>query len=326
MTRSDHETETLIRESLDRLAARAPDGHAVRDALADARRRRPVARLTLVAAAVVLLVAGVFVGTQVLTSPPVLDPAAGRPVLGYTPGWLPNGFTEQSREGGPGLTPQVRRWFAGPAEVTLSAYPTADPEWSRTALKIASIKDQIVVHGRVAMVTGDTGTAALLTWLADDDHVLTARVGGVPDARAVAQRIAESVEATPVGVRGELRLGPLPAGLAERSAAVRGTGPDDASTELTAADPARPSVPAVTAAVGAGSPGIGGAASISVRGGPGFYSAPKPGEPALVAVRLPSGRWLTVTGPQPEAVLVAVADGVQLDPSPDYRWLGRPTS
>lgn len=326
MTRSDHETETLIRESLDRLAARAPDGHAVRDALADARRRRPVARLTLVAAAVVLLVAGVFVGTQVLTSPPVLDPAAGRPVLGYTPGWLPDGFTEQSREGGPGLTPQVRRWFAGPAEVTLSAYPTADPEWSRTALKIASIKDQIVVHGRVAMVTGDTGTAALLTWLADDDHVLTARVGGVPDARAVAQRIAESVEATPVGVRGELRFGPLPAGLAERSAAVRGTGPDDASTELTAADPARLSVPAVTAAVGAGSPGIGGAASISVRGGPGFYSAPKPGEPALVAVRLPSGRWLTVTGPQPEAVLVAVADGVQLDPSPDYRWLGRPTS
>ncbi|WP_410620108.1 hypothetical protein [Amycolatopsis sp. cmx-8-4] len=326
MSRSDHETETLIRESLDRLAARAPDGHAVRDALADARRRRPVARLTLVAAAVVLLVAGVFVGTQVLTSPPVLDPAAGRPVLGYTPGWLPDGFTEQSREGGPGLTPQVRRWFAGPAEITLSAYPTADPEWSRTALKIASIKDQIVVHGRVAMVTGDTGAAALLTWLADDDHVLTARVGGMPDARAVAQRIAESVDATPVGVRGELRFGPLPAGLAERSAAVRGTGPDDASTELTAADPARPSVPAVTAAVGAGSPGIGGAASISVRGGPGFYSAPRPGEAALVAVRLPSGRWLTVTGPQPEAVLVAVADGVQLDPAPDYRWLGRPTS
>lgn len=326
MTRSEHDTETLIRESLDRLAARAPDGHAVRDALADARRRRPVARLTLVAAAVVLLVAGVFVGTQVLTSPPVLDPAAGRPVLGYTPGWLPDGFTEQSREGGPGLTPQVRRWFAGPAEVTLSAYSTADPEWSRTALKIASIKDQIVVHGRVAMVTGDTGTAALLTWLADDDHVLTARVGGMPDARAVAQRIAESVDATPVGVRGELRFGPLPAGLEERSAAVRGTGPDDASTELTAADPARPSVPAVTAAVGAGSPGIGGAATISVRGGPGFYSAPRPGEAALVAVRLPSGRWLTVTGPQPEAVLVAVADGVQLDPAPDYRWLGRPTS
>jgi hypothetical protein len=326
MTRSEHETETLIRESLDRLAARAPDGHAVRDALADARRRRPVARLTLVAAAVVVLVAGVFVGTQVLTSTPDLVPAAGRPVLGYTPGWLPDGFTEQYREGGPGITPQVRRWFAGPAEVTLSAYSTADPEWSRTALRIASIHDQIVVHGRVAMVTGDTGTAALLTWTADDEHVLTARVGGVPDARAVAQRIAESVEAAPVGVRGELRFGPLPAGLAERSAAVRGTGPDDGSSELTAAEQARPSVPAVTAAVGAGSPGVGGAAPVAVRGGQGFYSAPKPGEAAMVAVRLPSGRWLTVSGSQPEAVLVAVADGVQLDPSPDYRWLGRATS
>ncbi|MDT7803222.1 MAG: hypothetical protein QOI78_6655 [Actinomycetota bacterium] len=326
MTRSDHDTETLIRESLDRLAARAPDGHAVRDALADARRRRPVARLTLVAAAVVVLVAGVFVGTQVLTSPPDLEPAAGRPVLGYTPGWLPGGFTEQYREGGPGLTPQVRRWSAGPAEITLSVYSTADPEWSGPVPKIASVHDQIVVHGRIAMVTGDTSTAALLTWTADDKHVLTARVGGVPDARAVAQRIADSVEAAPVGVRGELRFGPLPAGLTERSAAVRGTGPDDASTELTAADPARPSVPAVTAAVGAGSPGVGGAAPVTVRGGPGFYSAPEPGEPAMVAVRLPSGRWLTVSGPQPEAVLVAVADSVQLDPSPDYRWLGRPTS
>ncbi|WP_328614650.1 hypothetical protein OHS18_42855 [Amycolatopsis sp. NBC_00355] len=326
MTRSDHETETLIRESLDRLAARAPDSHAVRDALADARRRRPVARLTLVAAAVVVLVAGVFVGAQVLTSPPDLEPAAGRPVLGYTPGWLPDGFTEQYREGGPGIAPQVRRWSAGPAEITLSVYSTADPEWSGPVPKVASVQDQIVVHGRIAMVTGDTSTAALLTWTADDKHVLTARVGGVPDARAVAQRIAESVRATPVGVRGELRFGPLPAGLAERSAVVRGTGPDDASTELTAADPARPSVPAVTVAVGAGSPGIGGAATISVRGGGGFYSAPKAGEAALVAVRLPSGRWLTVSGPQPEAVLVAVADGVQLDPSPDYRWLGRPTS
>ncbi|MFI5587142.1 hypothetical protein ACIA5G_18990 [Amycolatopsis sp. NPDC051758] len=321
MTRSDHETETLIRESLDRLAARAPDGHAVRDALARRKRRAPV-RLALVAAAVVAVVAGVVVGTQAFTTAD-LDPAAGRPVLGYSPGWLPGGFTEQYREGGPGTAPQVRRWFAGPAEVTLSAYSTADPVWSQTALRIASLKDQVLVHGRVAMVTGDTGSAALLTWLADDDHVLTAQVAGVPDARAVAQRVADSVTPAPVGVRGELRFGPLPAGLAERSAAVRGTGPGDGTTELTAAAPDQPAVRAV---VSAGSPGVNGAAPVTVRGGQGLFVAPKNGEEAMVAVRLPSGRWLTVSGKQPEAVLTAVANGVRLDPSPDYRWLGRVTS
>jgi hypothetical protein len=321
MTRSDHETETLIRESLDRLAARAPDGHAVREALARRKRRAPV-RLALVAAAVVVVVAGVVFGTQAFTTAD-LDAAAGRPVLGYSPGWLPGGFTEQYREGGPGIAPQVRRWFAGPAEVTLSAYSTADPVWSQTALRIASLKDQVLVHGRVAMVTGDTGSAALLTWLADDDHVLTAQVAGVPDARAVAQRVADSVTPAPVGVRGELRFGPLPAGLAERSAAVRGTGPGDGSTELTAAGPDQP---AVRAAVGAGSPGVNGAAPVTVRGGQGFFVAPRNGEEAMVAVRLPSGRWLTVSGKQPETVLTAVANGVRLDPSPDYRWLGRVTS
>jgi hypothetical protein len=326
MTRSEHETETLIRDSLDRLAARAPDGEAVRDALARAGRKpQPAARLALVAAAVVVLVAGVIAGTQAFTTAD-LAPAAGRPVLGYSPDWLPDGFTEQYREGGPGIAPQVRRWFAGPAEIALSAYSTADPEWSQTALRIASIRDQIVVHGRVAMVTGDTGGDALLTWLADDDHVLTVRVGGVPDARAVAQRIAEDVVPEPVGVRGELRFGTLPAGLAERSAAVKGTGPADASTELTAADPARPSVPAVRVTASAGSPGVNGAAAVTVRGGQGFFVAPRNGEQAMVAVRLPSGRWLTVAGPRPEAELVAVADGVQLDPAPDYRWLGRATS
>lgn len=323
MTRREQETETLIRDSLDRLAARAPDGDAVRDALARAgRKQRPGARLALVAAAVVIVVVGVIAGTRSFTTSD-LAPAASRPVLGYSPGWLPDGFTEQYREGGPDLAPQVRRWFAGPAEVTLSAYSTADPEWSQTALRIASLHDQILVHGRVAMVTGDTGADALLTWLADDDHVLTVRVGGVPDARVAALRIAEGVTAKAVGVRGELRFGALPAGLAERSAAVRGTGPADASTELTAADPARPSVPAIRVTASAGSPGVTGAAPVTVRGDQGFFVA---GQDTFVAVKLPSGRWLTVTGPRPEAELVAVANSVQLDPAPDYRWLGRATS
>ena len=325
MTRSEHETETLIRESLDRLAARAPDGRAVHEALARAGQRpRGTARLALVAAAVVALVVGIVAGTQLLTTPDPV-PAAGRPVLTYGPGWLPDGFTERYREGGPGITPQVRRWFAGPASITLLTYSTADPEWSQAALKISSIRDQVLVHGRVAMLTG-SGGGAELTWQVDDEHVLCATIAGIPDARAVAQRFADAVTAEPVGVRGELRFGPLPSGLAERSAAVKGSGPGDASTELTAADPARPSIPVVHAVVGPDPPGVAGAAPVTVRGSGGFFVAPDNERTAMVAVRLPSGRWLRVTGPRPEAELVAIADGVQLDPSPDYHWLGRATS
>ncbi|KDN19797.1 hypothetical protein [Amycolatopsis rifamycinica] len=326
MILSEHETETLIREGLDRLAARAPDGHAVRDALARAgRTRRPSTRLALVAAAVVVVVVGAVAGMQLLTRPPELVPSAGRPVLAYTPGWLPAGLTEQHRGGGPGITPQVRRWMAGQAAVTLLAYSTADPDWSQAELKIAAIKDQAVVHGRIAMFRG-TGSTAELTWLADDAHVLRAAVTGIPDARAVAQRIADSVTAEPVGVRGELRFGPLPAGLAELSATVRGTSPRDATTELAAGDPARPTDPVVRVLAGPNPPTPDKAVSVTVRGGEGFFVAPANGRDAMVFVRLPSGRWLRVSGTRPEAELIAVANGVQLDPAPDYSWLGRPTS
>jgi len=325
MTRSEHDTETLIRDSLERLATRPPDGHAVRDALARAgRQQRPSTRLALVAAAVVVVVVGAFAGMQLLTRPD-LTPAASRPVLGYGPEWLPDGFTEQYREGGPGITPQVRQWAAGPSKVTLTAYSTADPEWSQTALKIAAIKDQVVVRGRVGMVTGSGGDAQL-TWLADDQHVLVVQILGIPDARVLAQRIADAVAADPVGVRGELRFGPLPPGLAERSAAVRGTGPGTASTELTAADPARPSIAVVRVVAGPNPPSPDKAVSVTVRGTEGFFVAPASGRDAMVFVRLPSGRWLRVSGARPEAELIAVANGVQLDPAPDYGWLGRATS
>ena len=70
----------------------------------------------------------------------------------------------------------------------------------------------------------------------------------------------------------------------------------------------------------ANSPGVDGATPVTVRGGQGFFVA------GTVAVRLPSGRWLTVSGARPESELIAVANCVQLDPAPDYRWLGRATS
>ena len=58
--------------------------------------------------------------------------------------------------------------------------------------------------------------------------------------------------------------------------------------------------------------------TVAVRGTSGSYL---PGE-GTVVVRLPSGRWLAVSGQLPKDVLVAVADGIVLDAAPDYRWVG----
>lgn len=246
---SEQETETLLREGLDRLAERAPDGHEVRNALARARqgrrRSRPRLALAAVAAAVIAVTAGVPIVLHAMPGEQVTA-AAGRPIVSFTPGWLPDGFTEQYRSSGPGITPQVRRWLAGPGRITLSAYSTADPDWSQTALRIAALKDQVVVGGRVGMVTGDTGTAALLTWMADDRHVLTVAVEAVPDARTVAQDVAESVTTDdPARVRGEARFGPLPGGLREFSTTVQGGSPGDGSTALDASADTAPRVAAL---------------------------------------------------------------------------------
>ncbi|MBB4685099.1 hypothetical protein [Amycolatopsis jiangsuensis] len=321
---SEHETETLLRDSLERLADRAPDGREVRGALARARRRRrPRLALAAVAAAVVVVSAGIPVALNVVSGTSAdLTPAASRPVLGYTPDWLPDGFTEQYRSGGPGTAVQVRRWMAGPARVELAAHSTAEPEWAQTALRIAALRDQVVVDGRVGMVTGENAAAATVTWMPDDRHVLTAEVDGMPDARGVAEQVADSVRAEPAQVRGEARLGSLPNGLRELATTVQGSSPEDGSTTLDASAPAAPRAVAVRVTVGAGSPGLGGSAPVRVRGLPGAYVAASGPAEASVTVRLPSGRWLTASGRVPQAQLIAVADGVELDSAPDYGWLG----
>ncbi|MFD9963150.1 hypothetical protein [Amycolatopsis sp. NPDC058986] len=328
---SEHEIETLLRESLDHLAARAPDSNEVRNALARAAQERPRRRSRLALAgaiaAAVAIVAGIPLATKSMigsgeqaATPASAVSTSDKPLLQYAPGWLPDGFAEQYRAAGPGIVPQVRRWAAGPSEIVLSAYSTDDPEWSQTALRIAALRDQVIVHGRVGMVTGDTGAAALLTWMADDHHVLTAKIAGVPEARRVAQRFADSVSGgRSVLVRGEARLGPLPAGLREQATVVQGTAPATGSTELTAAGPAGA---VLRVGVGPGSPGLGGSTPVPVRGTEGRYVPQRERDDALVAVRLPSGRWLTVSGRQSRETLTAVADAVVLDPAPDYRWLG----
>ncbi|MEC3980057.1 hypothetical protein, partial [Amycolatopsis sp. H20-H5] len=293
----EHETETLLRESMDRLAARAPDGYEIRAALADARpvRARPRLALVGVAAAVIAVAVGASVGITALNSAPSPEPlTAAAPsaegVLQYAPGRLPDGFTEQYREAGVRTAPQIRRWLAdgGTREITLSAYSTADPQWSQTALRIASLPDQILVRGRVGMVTGGGADSALLTWMADPARVLTLKLTHVPDARETGQQIADSVS-TGVDTRlsGEIRFGHLPDGLHALSESARGTSPQDGSSEVKAATGGEPTIPALRAGVGPGSPDLTGASTARVRGTSGFYRAPAQGADGLAAVRLP---------------------------------------
>ena len=101
----------------------------------------------------VVVVAGVFTGTQAAHQSD-LDPAASRRCSATAPAGCPTASPSSTAKAAPASRRRSGGGPPGPAEITLSAYSTADPEWSQTALKIASIQDQILVHGRVAMVTG----------------------------------------------------------------------------------------------------------------------------------------------------------------------------
>ncbi|MFD8499195.1 hypothetical protein [Amycolatopsis sp. NPDC059657] len=174
---TDEQTEALLRSGLDQIASRAPDAGHVRERLAQRAKPRPVARLVAVAAAVVVVAAGVPLGIKALTQEQVQVAA----------GWLPEGFIEQ-----PGGE-DSRLWQSGAAEIELTIYGTDEREWSDNALRIAQLPSQILVHGRVAEFT-EQATTSVLTWLPDRAHVLRLRLTGVPDARAMALRIADHVQ------------------------------------------------------------------------------------------------------------------------------------
>lgn len=334
MTRlSEDETEALLRDGLNRLATRAPDGNEVRNALARAEstRRRPVALMLAVAAAVMVAAVGVPTIVRGLTSDSAGDNSAAAMranglALQFRPTWLPDGFTEQYREVSPGSRTQVRRWRqgqVGSAEITLSTYSTQDPEWSGTALRIATIQQQIIVGGRVGMVTDETATSAMLTWMPNSSQVLQLKVTSVPGARDAGQRIADSVRPGVTPLRAELAFGPLPPGLTLMSSLVQGLSPADGDSGVKAATTARPTVPALRADVSSHAPQLQNAADVVVRGRPGHYlPSTKPDDPA-VAVELANGRWLVVSGAFTQAELIAVANAVTVAPYPDYSWIGR---
>ncbi|MBE1573317.1 hypothetical protein ACFORH_13305 [Amycolatopsis roodepoortensis] len=330
MTRlSDEHTEDLIRESLEHLATRAPDGAEIREALAQRPRSRPKMALALVAAAVAIIALGVPLGLRAYTT---VTPASPRDadwsVLPYKPGWLPDGFTEMSRSAKPYPAPQTRMWNGGEAgQVKLTTTPLDE---RRGPWTIAPAPNQIIVHGRVGMVSEVYGDATMLTWSPDDAYVLNLTLYGVRDPRGVGQRIAdEMVRDGRARVSGELRFGRLPADLA-LSGVNLPMAVDGGRTELEATRTGQPTAPAVvTARLGGERPEAGDAAPVplKIRGLDGFALPARNGRlerlDETVAVQVEGGRWLTVSGKRDRATLLDIAEGLQIVPG-DYSWFGKP--
>ncbi|MFD5245818.1 hypothetical protein ACFWIW_14795 [Amycolatopsis sp. NPDC058340] len=330
MTRlSDEHTEDLIRESLEHLATRAPDGAEIRDALAQRSRSRPAMALALVAAAVAIIALGVPLGLRAYTAVPPASPRnADWAVLPYKPGWLPDGFKELTRRAKAYPAPQTRTWSSGETgQIQLTTTPLDE---RRGPWTIAPAPNQIIVHGRVGMVAEVYGDATMLTWSPDDTYLLSLTLFGIKDPRDVGQRIAdEMVRDGRARVSGELRFGGLPAGL-ELSGVYTYMTAGGGATEVEATLAGQPTAaPVVTASLRAERPDSGDAAPVplKVRGADGLYLPKRTGrlgvEDETVAVQVEGGRWLTVSGKRDQATLLGIANGVQLIPG-DYSWFGKP--
>ncbi|KZB85700.1 hypothetical protein [Amycolatopsis regifaucium] len=330
MTRlSEDNTEDLIRKSLERLATRAPDGSEIRDALNQRSRSRSRMALALVAAAVAIIALGVPLGLRAYTAVPPASPRnADWAVLPYKPGWLPDGFKEAIRCAKPYPAPQTRDWSAGDrGQIQLTTTPLDD---RRGPWTIAPAPNQIIVHGRVGMVTEVYGDATMLTWSPDDIYLLSLTLYGVKEPREVGQRIAdEMVKDDRARVSGELRFGRLPADLA-LSGVKTFMRVNGGATELEATNAGQPAAAAVvTASIGGERPEADGAepVTVKVRGVDGLYLPVREGrlghQDETVAVQLGDGRWLTVWGKRDRATLLDIAENLQIIPG-DYSWFGKP--
>ncbi|MEU3628175.1 hypothetical protein BS329_18175 [Amycolatopsis coloradensis] len=330
MTRlSDENTENLIRESLDHLATRAPDGAEIREALAERPRGRPKMALALVAAAVAIIALGVPLGLRAYTAvPPASQRNADWSVLPYKPGWLPDGFQEVSRGGKPYPAPLSRSWAGGGlGRIDLLITPLSERSAPWT---IAPAPNQIIVHGKVGMATELHAGSTMLTWSPDDVYLLSMTLSDMTEPRAVGERIAEAM--VPDGrarVSGELRFGRLPADL-ELSGVKTSVKVNGAATEVEATRAGQPTAAAVvTASLSGDRPVPDGAEPVplKVRGLDGVYLPERAGplgqQHGAITVQLDGGRWLTVSGKRDQAALLDVANSLQLSQG-DYSWAGKP--
>lgn len=313
-----NDTEQLIKEALGKVAERTPHPGPTLNALRR-KRKRPHRNVFLIAAtgmaAVAVLIFAGLVASDRYTPPSGNDAAAalipgnGQSVaLKYAPHWLPDGFVENFR----GTNDQVSRVWVPAGD---KGYPFNDGRptvvlGTSAELPDTSGWDSATVRGLKAWVRVGSGQSrdetAHVVWKAQD--VLNVEVRGVPDVRAVALRVAESVRAdaklthqSPFNVDGR------PADHMWGTSAAAWTAMLNWKNQVSVH--MSPQMPDLS-----GTPH-----PMTVRGKEGFRIG------NTVAVS-DDGRWLWASAESYSDLLVEALNKVELAPSPDTSWIGKALS
>ena len=341
MTRTvESGTERLLRDELARLATQAPPAEAVRAALARSERSprpRPI-RLAAVAAAVVLVALAVPVVLRLAgpAVPPASSAACCR-ALDHDLGWAPEGFSEKYREAAADGRVQIRRWSgaspqpqpagepASAPEITLAGYTPDTTPWNGMGDKIAGAAEPITVAGRPGMIDMAGDDLAQITWIAESGKVLRLKLTDVPEARATAIRIAGSVRADQrARLDSRIDFGALPEGMVPATAVTQGDSPERSRNTLTARTTAEPERVAIRVSLGPTAAPVAGSTPVPVRGRTGHWHQATPDGGGSITVSLGELGLLEVAALEPLTLeqLVAVTDGIAVDPQPDHSWIG----
>jgi len=334
-TPTETNTEKMLRAELARIANQAPRSHEVRAALvrAEQTRRRPRSlTLAAVAAAVVLVILAVPVVLNMadedgaaVAAPPASSAACCR-ALEHDATWLPDGFTERRREASPDGDFQLRQWVAldsidpvphAAPKIVLETHSPDEPPWSGMPDKIAEAADRFTVDGRAGSIDIASDQGAQLTWITESGGIARLKLTDVDDARATSLRVAHSVRPDPNARTGSpIGFGSLPEGIVESKVESFGDSPERSWSTLTAEEVAEPHM-------------------IAVRVELTPATAPRPGPVAQPPVYARGGYverqieglgLLTVSalGSLTHDQVVAIAEGITVDPGVDRSWIGRP--
>ncbi|MFD7654429.1 hypothetical protein ACFV4N_10675 [Actinosynnema sp. NPDC059797] len=316
-------TEKLIAEALRLRAERTPPPGPVLAALHRPRRARKPLFLVLATAGTV---AAAVVAVTTVARPPAAEqappavpitttervdpgPTVRTVALEYSPTWLPDGFTQWQRSNAPhGSERSYQRAGAPNAVASLIGFRVHKEAVDALAASMETALDRVTVAGAPGFFTGGA-----LYWRVGEDRFLSVATQEVPDARATALRVAESVRPDDRAVRVPVSFG------GSTDFTISDMGTDNWSAQGTAKHEGRDYVVSLSTA-----PYLANAArELTVRGRPAQYYEVSGG---LLNVDLGGGRYLGVSnstsarGVAPPEALAEVAELVVVDPDPQADW------